>query len=73
MKNILLYALIIILIKINSAFTKSKYQHMPHGKFRNPEGSPIRDLTLNGHTRLLMKRKEKNLYLQIMSCQKIGY
>ena len=35
MKNISLYALIIILIKINPAFTKSKYQHMPHAEFLN--------------------------------------
>ena len=34
MKNISLYALIIIIIKINPAFTKSKYQHMPHAKFK---------------------------------------
>ena len=34
MKNISLYALITILIKINPAFTKSKYQHMPHAKFK---------------------------------------
>ena len=34
MKNIPLYALIIILKKINPAFTESKYQYMLHAKFK---------------------------------------
>ena len=34
------------------------YHHLNGGTFRNPEGSPVRDSSLTGVSKFLIKRKE---------------
>tara|TARA_A100001011_G_scaffold48361_1_gene45848 strand:+ start:12246 stop:13298 length:1053 start_codon:yes stop_codon:yes gene_type:complete len=59
MKIILHYVLILFLVLCNSAFSESKYHHMPHGKFRNPEGSPIRDPNFKWSYKTFNEEKKK--------------
>ena len=59
MKKIIHYVLILLFVLFNSAFSESKYHHMPHGKFRNPEGSPIRDPNFKWSYKTFNEEKKK--------------
>ena len=59
MKIIIHYVLILFFTFVNSALSESKYHHMPHGKFRNPEGSPIRDPNFKWSYKTFNEEKKK--------------
>jgi len=72
MKKLSSFLLVILFFNIELiAVEKRPYHHLPDGTFRNPEGSPERDPTLNGHIRFLMKsvKKLKSKFLKIMLFQ----
>ena len=67
MKKIFIISLLIIIFFIKLIILLQKtmkdlpYHHLPDGTFRNPEGSPLREiLILNGTCQNGMKEKKKN-------------
>ena len=57
MRLSLIIFILLINCNLNCMENKKPYRHIENGKFRNPEGSPERDLKLNGLIKFLTKRK----------------
>tara|TARA_Y100000992_G_C20834715_1_gene290994 strand:- start:8 stop:217 length:210 start_codon:yes stop_codon:yes gene_type:complete len=61
MKNLFIFLLVIFVYNDYSlAMEKKPYHHLPNGAFRNPEGSPERNMSFNWSYKIFNKEK-KNL------------
>ena len=56
MKNLFIFLLVIFVYNDYSlAMEKKPYHHLPNGTFRNPEGSPERDMSFNWSYKIFNK------------------
>ena len=60
MKNLFIFLLVIFVYNDYSlAMEKKPYHHLPNGAFRNPEGSPERNMSFNWSYKIFNKEKKK--------------
>ena len=60
MKNLFIFLLVIFVYNDYSlAMEKKPYHHLPNGTFRNPEGSPERNMSFNWSFKIFNKEKKK--------------
>ena len=60
MKNLFIFLLVIFVYNDYSlAMEKKPYHHLPNGTFRNPEGSPERNMSFNWSYKIFNKEKKK--------------